>query len=63
LFGGINIDRKNLQPGFREVLDFKLVDALFGRRARRFFLGAEIPDGISNINQSMTFFLLPKKNK
>jgi hypothetical protein len=45
LFGGVNIDGEKLQPGFGEVLDFKLVEALFGRRARRFFMGATIPDG------------------
>jgi len=28
-----------------EVLQFPLADALFGRRSRRFFRGAEIPDG------------------
>jgi hypothetical protein len=28
-----------------EVLNFTLFDALMGRRSRRFFLGAEIPDG------------------
>lgn len=28
-----------------ELLSFPLVDALFGRRSRRFFLGAVIPDG------------------
>lgn len=28
-----------------ELFQFPLVDALFGRRSRRFFLGAEIPDG------------------
>ncbi|MNH71296.1 hypothetical protein D3C87_634130 [compost metagenome] len=28
-----------------DLLNFPLVDALFGRRSRRFFLGAEIPDG------------------
>ncbi|MDW7731968.1 MAG: hypothetical protein SCH66_06025 [Methanolobus sp.] len=32
-------------PGFEDVLDFRLSDALFGRRARRFFMGASIPDG------------------
>jgi hypothetical protein len=39
------MDRKNIPPGFTDVLDFKFVDALFGRRARRFFMGASIPDG------------------
>jgi len=28
-----------------EVLNFNLLDALMGRRSRRFFLGTEIPDG------------------
>ena len=32
-------------PGFHDALEFPLVDALFGRRARRFSLGASIPDG------------------
>lgn len=35
-----------LPPGFRDMLDFGLVDALLGRRSRRFFMGAEIPDGV-----------------
>jgi hypothetical protein len=29
----------------RELVEFPLVDALFGRRSRRFFRGAEVPDG------------------
>lgn len=37
--------KEKIPPGFKDVLDFKLVDALFGRRARRFFMGASIPDG------------------
>jgi hypothetical protein len=28
------------------MLAFALVEALMGRRARRFFMGAEIPDGV-----------------
>ncbi|TGC09021.1 hypothetical protein [Methanolobus halotolerans] len=32
-------------PGFEDVLNFRLSDALFGRKARRFFMGASIPDG------------------
>jgi hypothetical protein len=31
--------------GLAELLEFPLVQALFGRRSRRFFLGASIPDG------------------
>lgn len=33
-------------PGFQDMLEFGLIDAILGRRSRRFFLGAEIPDGI-----------------
>ena len=35
-----------LPPGFQDMLSFGLVDALLGRRSRRFFMGAEIPDGV-----------------
>jgi hypothetical protein len=34
-----------LPPGYEDALQFPLVAALFGRRARRFSLGASIPDG------------------
>lgn len=33
-------------PGFDAMLRFGLFDALLGRRSRRFFMGAEIPDGV-----------------
>ncbi len=39
------MDREYIQPGFKDILDFMLMDALFGRRARRFFMGASIQDG------------------
>ena len=32
--------------GFEQALQFGLVEALLGRRSRRFFMGAEIPDGV-----------------
>src|ERR671917_27500 len=32
-------------PGLQDILEFPLVEALYGRRARRFSLGASIPDG------------------
>jgi hypothetical protein len=33
-------------PGLNEMTRFGLVEALLGRRSRRFFHGAEIPDGV-----------------
>src|SRR5574341_1466281 len=38
------MDRKAFPPGFENALRFPLVDAIYGRRARRFSLGATIPD-------------------
>ena len=35
-----------IPPGFKDMMGFGLVDALLGRRSRRFFMGAEIPDGV-----------------
>jgi hypothetical protein len=35
-----------IPPGFQDMLGFGLVEALLGRRSRRFFRGAEIPDGV-----------------
>lgn len=32
--------------GFQDMLSFPLMEALLGRRSRRFFMGAEIPDGV-----------------
>lgn len=31
---------------YQELFNFSLVNALLGRRSRRFFMGAEIPDGV-----------------
>ena len=36
----------SFSPGFQDMLAFGLVEALLGRRSRRFFMGAEIPDGV-----------------
>jgi hypothetical protein len=36
----------DLPRGFEEMMGFGLIDALLGRRSRRFFMGAEIPDGV-----------------
>jgi hypothetical protein len=33
-------------PGFQDLISFGFVEALLGRRSRRFFMGAEIPDGV-----------------
>jgi hypothetical protein len=35
-----------LPPGFDDMARFSLLEALLGRRSRRFFMGAEIPDGV-----------------
>jgi hypothetical protein len=37
---------EKLPAGFKEMLSFGVIDALMGRRSRRFFMGAEIPDGV-----------------
>lgn len=34
-----------LPAGFADVLSFPLINALYGRRARRFSVGSELPDG------------------
>ena len=33
-------------PGFNKMLSVGFIEALLGRRSRRFFMGAEIPDGV-----------------
>ena len=38
--------REDQIPGFQDMLRFGLLEALLGRRSRRFFTGAEIPDGV-----------------
>lgn len=38
--------RQDIPQGFSDMMRFGLVEALVGRRSRRFFRGAEIPDGI-----------------
>jgi len=40
------MSNKSGPPGFRNIMDFGLIEALLGRRSRRFFKGAEIPDGV-----------------
>lgn len=35
-----------IPSGFEEMLSFDLIEVLLGRRSRRFFRGAEIPDGV-----------------
>lgn len=36
----------NIPQGFQDMVEFGLIEALLGRRSRRFFIGAEIPDGV-----------------
>ena len=38
--------KKSVPPGFKDLKNFGLLDALLGRRSRRFFMGAKIPDGV-----------------
>ncbi len=38
--------KTTILPGIQDMLSFGLVEALLGRRSRRFFMGAEIPDGV-----------------
>jgi hypothetical protein len=40
------MNKSILPPGYNDMLDFKFIEALLGRRSRRFFMGAEIPDGV-----------------
>jgi len=40
------MSQNNFPPGFQDMLSFNFIDALLGRRSRRFFDGAEIPDGV-----------------
>jgi len=36
----------DLPPGYKDMFNFGLIEALLGRRSRRFFMGAQIPDGV-----------------
>jgi hypothetical protein len=40
------MEQFKLPPGFQDMLSFGLIEGLLGRRSRRFFMGAEIPDGV-----------------
>jgi hypothetical protein len=40
------MERFDFPPGFQDVLNFGLIESLLGRRSRRFFMGAEISDGV-----------------
>jgi hypothetical protein len=40
------MEKDNHPKGFEKMLSFGLVEALLGRRSRRFFMGAELPDGV-----------------
>jgi hypothetical protein len=40
------MEGSNFPAGFQDMLNFRLVEGLLGRRSRRFFMGAEIPDGL-----------------
>ncbi len=38
--------QKTFPPGFQDMLELDFIEALTGRWARRFFMGAGIPDGV-----------------
>ncbi len=40
------MDAFDFPPGIQDMLEFGLVESLLGRRSRRFFMGAHIPDGV-----------------
>ena len=40
------MEETQFPPGFRDMMGFGLAEALLGRRSRRFFKGAEIPEGV-----------------
>jgi hypothetical protein len=40
------MNNSKLPPGFQDMFSFGLIEGMLGRRSRRFFMGAEIPDGV-----------------
>jgi len=52
-----------LPPGFEDLHKFGLVEALLGRRARRFSMGAEIPDGVLAYKSRHELFPLSELEK
>ena len=40
------MQNSTLPAGYKDMINFGLIEALLGRRSRRFFMGAEIPDGV-----------------
>lgn len=40
------MEKPGVSQGMKAMLEFGLIEALLGRRSRRFFMGAEIPDGV-----------------
>jgi hypothetical protein len=57
------MNQKQYPPGYQKMLDFGLVEALLGRRSRRFFAGAEIPDGVFKHASSQQPFSLTELEK
>lgn len=43
---GEDMTEDDFPPGFLDLSSFSFIEALLGRRSRRFFMGAEIPDGV-----------------
>jgi hypothetical protein len=46
------MSKDKIPAGFQDALNFSLIEALLGRRSRRFFMGGEIPDGVFTYTSS-----------
>jgi hypothetical protein len=55
--------RNELPKGFQDSLNFGLIEALLGRRSRRFFMGAEIPDGVLTYKSKQSLMPLSELEK
>jgi hypothetical protein len=53
----------DLSVGFENIKKYPLIDAILGRRSRRFFKGAEIPDGVFAYKSKSDIFPLSEVEK
>lgn len=57
------MDKNNFPPGFYDMIQFPFLNALLGRRSRRFYMGAEIPDGVFSYKSSQSTLPLSELEK